>query len=292
MPRLPNATSPLSRLLHLVAASRRLIGLAVKNRRLYASAVDNYKAFVLRLALTRRGRRILSPKLCRVSLRTPPVIVHLRRTTSDMLVAQEVFEFRVYQPVAEWTLPADPVIFDLGANIGLATLYFQSLFPGARVVAVEPDEGNRQLMELNCRALLERNQVSVVGAFIGAENGTAGINRGGDSWAFRKARAAEAITEEIECLSIPSLLRRTAVDRIDLLKCDIEGSEAEIFAECGQWIDRVHYMIVETHHPYSPQALYHDLSRAGWGFTVQHEAIEATVAKCFLEGPPERRRGD
>jgi FkbM family methyltransferase len=284
-------TKPLSGLLHFVAASRRLIGLAIKNWRLYASAVDNYKAFVLRLALTRRGRRLLSPKLSSVSLGTPPVTLHLRRATSDMLVAQEVFEFRAYRPVAEWKLPADPVIFDLGGNIGLAALYFLSLFPGARVVVVEPDEGNRQVMQLNCRAALARNQVNVVGAFIGAEDGVAGISRRGNSWAFRKARATEAAAEEIESLSIPSLLRRTAVDHVDLLKCDIEGSEAEVFAECDEWIHRVHHLVVETHHPYSPQTLYHDLSRAGWAFTVHHETVEPPVAKCFLKGVSESHRG-
>jgi FkbM family methyltransferase len=221
------------------------------------------------------------------------VTLHLRRTTSDMLVAQEIFESRAYQPVAQWKLPPDPVIFDLGGNIGLATLYFLSLFPGARIVAAEPDEGNRQVMQLNCRAALERNQVDVVGAFIGAEDGVAGISRRGDSWAFRKAGRAEATAEEIDCLSIPSLLQRAAVQRIDLLKCDIEGSEAELFAECREWIQRVHYMVVETHHPYSPQALYHDLSRAGWAFAVHHEAIEeARVAKCFLEGVSDSRRVD
>lgn len=37
------------------------------------------------------------------------------------------------------------------------------------------------------------------------------------------------------------------LDRIDLLKMDIEGSEREVLADPSAWIDRVDALIVELH---------------------------------------------
>ena len=42
-----------------------------------------------------------------------------------------------------------PLILDLGANIGLASLYFKSSWPTARVIAVEPHSGNVDILRRN-----------------------------------------------------------------------------------------------------------------------------------------------
>jgi hypothetical protein len=44
-----------------------------------------------------------------------------------------------------------------------------------------------------------------------------------------------------------TLLREHGVDRVDVLKVDIEGAEKEVFASCSSWIDRVGVLIVEFH---------------------------------------------
>jgi hypothetical protein len=68
-----------------------------------------------------------------------------------------------------------------------------------------------------------------------------------------------------------TLLARHPMDRIDLLKCDIEGSEAELFANCAPWIDRVRNLVIEVHPPYSPALLHQHLRAAGWEFDVCDE---------------------
>jgi len=50
--------------------------------------------------------------------------------------------------------------------------------------------------------------------------------------------------------------------RIDVLKCDIEGSETEVFKDCSSWIRRVRCMAVEVHNPYRAANLRDDLCRS------------------------------
>jgi hypothetical protein len=42
-----------------------------------------------------------------------------------------------------------PVIFDCGANLGMATLFFKWLYPKSRVEAFEPDPGTFAVLQKN-----------------------------------------------------------------------------------------------------------------------------------------------
>jgi hypothetical protein len=65
-------------------------------------------------------------------------------------------------------------------------------------------------------------------------------------------------------LTVTQICERAGIDgQIDLLKCDIEGAEEELFDECAPWIGRVRYMAVEVHEPYTRQKLVTALKSAG-----------------------------
>jgi FkbM family methyltransferase len=180
-------------------------------------------------------------------------------------------------------LPDDARILDLGANIGLASLYFSWLFKESKTLAVEPDGANCDLLERNCAGLIASGRLNLVRGFVGGADGSATIDRSDQSWAFRKAAAPRAGEEAIACLSMASLLARFPMERIDLLKCDIEGSELELFSDCSSWIHLVKNLIIEVHPPYSPEKLYDDLRRASWEFeTCDQQQRGTQFSLCVL----------
>jgi FkbM family methyltransferase len=212
-----------------------------------------------------------------------PTPLTLRRTNSDIFVVRDVFESEDYGFVRKMGLPANATIVDLGANIGLASLYFASLFPQSNILAVEPDGANCDLLERNCAPLIASGRLQLVRGFVGGVDGSAAIDRNDQSWGFKKGGAAEAGQEAIPCFTIRTLLTQRPMEKIDLLKCDIEGSELELFSDCSSWIHLVENLIIEVHPPYSPEKLYADLRRASWEFeTCDQQQRGTQYSLCVL----------
>ena len=263
----------------------RMARISLWRRHGYRSLMDVPKDFILRSSTDLFSRRGTPPFSLPLGLRLRCLNdpVYVRVANSDFLVLGEIFDRDEYVHVKQWQLPPQPKIFDLGANIGLASVYFTSIFPDAHLVAVEPDDDNCRLIGMNCRRLLEEGKLHVVRGFVAATDGVAGLDRTVRAWAFHKVDTVDSDHEAVPCYSMPHLMRDSGYDQIDLLKCDIEGSEVELFRNCAPWIGAVRHLIVETHTPYLVKDLYKDLCAAGWDFDVTYEEQEEQVGISFMK---------
>jgi FkbM family methyltransferase len=282
-----HAAAKESRLDSRLAKFRQIYRITRDHRDVYRGATDVLKSFLLRYSTTHKQIANALFWLKHMSLRVDgvPGRVYVRPPGSDFLVLREIFELGEYFPARKWNLPADARIFDLGANIGLATLFLMTLAPEAHFLVVEPDEGNCQLIERNCRRLVEQNRLQIIQGFAAAKDGVAGLDRRWRrSWAYHKVDTVDAEHEAVRCYDVEHLLDISGFDQLDVLKCDVEGSEQEIFKNCQRWVHRVNHMIVETHHPgYSPQELYRQLRDAGWHFEVTDERAGDNHSLSFLK---------
>ena len=146
---------------------------AIRGRRYFASLLESLRTMPLRFSVTgmgRRWRRARDVELRVAGIATP---VRLRRGTFDIYAAMEILVWGEYRAAAEWRLPPDATIVDLGGNIGLASLYFSTLCPDARFLVVEPDADNLRMLAVNCRALIESGRLDVVRGFVAAADGRA-----------------------------------------------------------------------------------------------------------------------
>lgn len=266
--------------------------LAIWRRRQYGSVFDVAKDFILR-TMTRwyEGRQPPKRSPLSIHLKSLPDPVYLRPGESDFMVLDEVFSQAEYARVGQWPLPADATIVDLGANIGLASLYFASLYPQSKFVLVEPGQDNCRLIECNCRRLIDQGRLRLHQAFAAAQDGTAGLDQNWQAWALAKVDAIDDRHPAVRCISMPTLLADAQPAHVDLLKCDIEGSERELFRDCSQWIGKIRHLIVETHNSwsdpndtYTVEQLFSDLRSAGWKFEVTYQMQERLVGIAFLRG--------
>ncbi len=124
-----------------------------------------------------------------VEVRSPvgarPVV--LRHGSVDVRMFEFIFVWRGY----DFDLGFQPrVIFDLGGNIGLSALMFAARYPMARIVAVEPDRDNFELLERNTRGY---DNVRCIRAAVGGRSGFADCedpNAASDSFRFRRTEEA------------------------------------------------------------------------------------------------------
>ena len=150
------------------------------------------------------------------------------------IFVRQLYEFR---PTTD-----RPLILDCGANVGIATCWFKQRWPSARVVAFEADPAIARVLASNVLSL-GLNQVEVVPAAIGGAAGTARFLQKGTDSGRISGEAEQGAGVEVPVVR----LRDYLVDKVDLLKLDVEGAEFEALLDCGDRLGLVHALFVEYH---------------------------------------------
>lgn len=132
------------------------------------------------------------------------------------------------------------LIIDCGANIGASPLLFSSLFPGAKIAALEPDEGNCKVHRVNCR----NEDVELFHGAIGPEDGVAYLQADANPRSHTVSGDGDV---KVDVLSVPTLLDRFRDFTPFIIKIDVEGYESELFARNTDWISRFPVMVIELH---------------------------------------------
>jgi FkbM family methyltransferase len=222
--------------------------------------------------LTRTGRYGGELELDRaacVCIKGIPWKLWVRPGTDDLLVLTELFDHGEYRAVQTLVRKPVRVIVDLGTNVGYASAYFASLYPEARLIGVEPSESNLAMASRSLAPLIASGRVVIHHGFIGAVRRTAVIARGGamgSNELFLADRPATGGDSTAPVLTVGDLIVEHGIREIDLLKCDIEGGEKELFNDCAAWIKCVRHIVIELHGDCTIDWLHECLRRGGGDF--------------------------
>jgi FkbM family methyltransferase len=171
----------------------------------------------------------------------------LRDNESDKAIFFQVFYEKQYN-LYGIDFPEATKIIDGGANIGCASVYFSIRFPKAKILAVEPENNNYQLLEKNIEPY---QNITSIQAGIWNKNEDLSITNpegGAAEFMFENKPADQ---DAIKGLTITSLLELQNWDDVDILKLDIEGAEREVFsANDLSWLQKVKLLIIELHDRY------------------------------------------
>ena len=168
------------------------------------------------------------------------------------------------------------VVFDIGANIGLASMYYKQEYPAAFLVAAEPGPDTFAALSANYAehipdgrpfqvAVADKAGTARFGYYPSApaESGLH-VDVAEDIALARRllveagvpeadaARLAEKRhqVQYVECrtVTVSELIAQTGVDRVDLMKIDVEKAEMEVLAGIDEadW-PRIGALVVEVH---------------------------------------------
>lgn len=170
-----------------------------------------------------------------------------RNRTADVETLWDTFCGRYHLPRQRLNKPA--CIVDLGANVGYTVAHFAHLYPTAQILAVEMDRSNFDLCLRNTARLGSR--VAIVHAAVWSENGF--VHYGGyeaNGYAVNRDSKVD-IERGVTSRTLRSLFDAYHIRKIDFLKMDIEGAEAEVLLDVGEWGGLVEEIGVEIHPPAS-----------------------------------------
>jgi FkbM family methyltransferase len=145
------------------------------------------------------------------------------------------------------------VILDIGANIGYFTLLAARYVPeGGRVVAVEPDRRNADLLSESV-ALNGYVNVDIERIAIGDASGSATIfrdrrNRGGTSL-FASNIAEPLGSDVVPMTTVDQLVEEKSLERVDLIKIDVQGAEGLVLEGARTTLERWHPTVVFEYWP-------------------------------------------
>lgn len=220
-------------------------------RHAFNSAADYYDAYAAAFGYTRGASLLLasrrasnSGKRMEVMLPGADIPLTLRLGTSDVRVFKEIFSDLEY----DWGFNTPPkVIVDVGGYTGLSAAFFAHKYPEATIIAIEPDARNYQLLMLNT---MRFPNVHAVRAAVWKESGTIALtDPGSGAWGLQVSELDTPAVggEVIRAVTIDDIRQEFGLDRIDLLKVDVEGSEKEIFSTADSWISSIDAICIELH---------------------------------------------
>ena len=181
-----------------------------------------------------------------------PVVV--RGRTSDVTVFYEIFALRIYKiPKAEIRS-----VIDLGANVGYASIYFAHFCPNAHIVAVEPEHSNYQSLAENTQNI---KNISCVHAAIWPQETQLSLqNPSAPNWSFHYEETAKTSTGPIiKTETLPGLMKKYQLKRINLLKIDNKGGEKNLFASNTDWLQHVDCLQIEIHSDEAKKVVFNAL---------------------------------
>jgi FkbM family methyltransferase len=167
---------------------------------------------------------------------------HVRTCSGELSPFPEIYRNNVYEKVPGFAPQYADVILDVGANTGIFSIKQASR--GARIYAFEP---HPQVYSRLLRNVAENSLAGTVSTFhvaLGSRPGRAAL----------KTKASTVVTQvefddagSVRVESLDGTIPALGLEKVDLLKLDVEGAEAEILAGGTHVLNRVGRIVMEYH---------------------------------------------
>jgi FkbM family methyltransferase len=213
-----------------------------------------------------RQEKLIDGSLYTIELNTNELIEHFNNSTN--CTNEILHQFNELSWYSEYLTENDKIILDLGGNIGLFAIH---VTPWAdRIITVEPTPSHFTLNEQLTSKFsnIERIQAAIsnetgkIPFFTFTSNTTMNslINRGGNHFM-------------VDSITIPDLIEKSGLKRVDFIKLDIEGSETIALNEdiIKSISDKVTKILIEFHEV------------GGIGYTEQRAIFEQIFIKYGYE---------
>jgi FkbM family methyltransferase len=133
-------------------------------------------------------------------------------------------------------IPENGVFIDVGANVGVNSIFAHKTRPNARVIAVEPEPRNFARLSQNCSSFpIELHNVAIAD-----HQGSIGFAGTGTN-----AHIASDGEQRVACDTLDNFTASLGVGTIDLIKIDVEGYTDVVLSKAEETLSRTRIGIIE-----------------------------------------------
>ncbi len=200
----------------------------------------NWDSMIKRLLL---GKNLSTIEIRNGLLLSPGIGLH------SISIYREIFAKNVYNPPGFEITPGD-VVIDIGANIGIFTLYAASQGCG-QIYAFEPHPDNFSILLENIR-INNLNNVKpyMVGVSSKEEKGLLKVSSISGHHKVLDPEQKDGVESglEIKTINIETFITNIKISQVDFLKIDCEGSEGDIFLSLStKFFEKINKVVIEYH---------------------------------------------
>lgn len=162
-------------------------------------------------------------------------------SASFLFMYDEIFKSEIYKFTTD---KRSPYIIDAGANIGLASIYFKSLYPDAEIVAFEPDPNIYQVLKSNIKNFGFEGIELIEKGLWNDDLSLRFLSEGADAGILNTLSKSNTTNlKNVPVVSLKPYLLKT----VDFLKLDIEGAETVVLKDIAEDLNKVERIFVEYH---------------------------------------------
>jgi FkbM family methyltransferase len=175
------------------------------------------------------------------------------------------------------------IIFDIGANRGDVSAEYLKHFPAATIYAFEPFPGTFQSLQakfagnqrLKCFPFAVSSTEGSDTFYVNKNVDTNSLLRPQETGLSSDNQVKNISTIKVDTISLDTFCNQNGIDRIDILKMDIQGGELNVLKGALRLLENrkvgIIYSEVFFVEQYENTPLFHDISKFlhGFGYTLQ-----------------------
>ncbi|MFA6424464.1 MAG: FkbM family methyltransferase [Candidatus Magasanikbacteria bacterium] len=207
----------------------------------------------------------------------------------------EIFKEREYKAADKTIEEAANAIVDVGAHVGLFSLYVRALNHVVPIFALEPEDTNFGLLEQNLKENKLTN-IKTLKIALGGRSEHSNLLISSDSHNHRLEGTPSPVQSDIgevvqnnqtiQIYSLRDFLDINKIKKISLLKMDIEGGEYDVFSACMPADFARIGAIVMEYHNYGSQnykEIESQLRENGFGVQIFPSKFEKKMGFIFAK---------
>lgn len=201
----------------------------------------------------------------------------LRPKSSDIPIFHQIFYLKEYEIQFEFS---PKIIIDAGANIGLAAIYYTNRYPKAKIICIEPEGSNFEMLRKNTKEY--PNTITINKALSNIDNQNLlvkdnGFGTSGFMTELKDPSSYKDVKNHVKTTTISRIMTENSLDFIDIVKIDIEGYEKELFeSNTDNWIPKTRCIIIELHDRMKPgcsKSFFQAISQHDFSFSSKGENL-------------------